>query len=123
MAWLSWAPGRGAFAAGRGVSEWSRVRVLRGVLLAAQTAVAMTLLVAGSYLLRSYAELTGQDVGFAADTVVVSVLPPPERTPAAARQELELTLARLAGLPSVRGASAAKVEVAANAAQVVEGEV
>jgi predicted permease len=106
MMWVSWLPGGSRFSAAPAVSERGRVRVLRRVLLATQSAVAMALLVPAAFLVQSYAALTGQDVGFGRDTVAVSVLPPPERTPSAARQEIETTLARLARLPSVRHAAA-----------------
>jgi len=106
MMWVSWLPAGSRFSAAPAVSERGRVRVLRRVLLGTQSAVAMALLVPAAFLLQSYAALTGQDVGFGRDTVAVSVLPPPERTPSAARQEIETTLARLARLPSVRHAAA-----------------
>jgi len=106
MMWLSWLPGGGRFSAAPSVSERGRVRVLRRLLLGTQSAVAMTLLVAAAFLLQSFAELTGQNVGYGRDTVAVSVLPPPERTESVAREEIDTTLARLGRLPSVRHAAA-----------------
>jgi putative ABC transport system permease protein len=104
--WLSWSPYHsGAASVATGLDR-RRTRIARGALLAAQSAVATILVVSGGFLSRSYAELAVQDAGFAHETVAVSVIPSPDRTPGAAREEIAATVASLSRLPFVERAGA-----------------
>ncbi|MBV9772512.1 MAG: ABC transporter permease [Gemmatimonadetes bacterium] len=90
----------------RGSSEGRRSRQLRGVLVAAQIALSLSLLVGAGLLVRSLWAMTSAPLGFDPEGVLTarvelpsSAYPTPERR-AAVFRELE---ERLAALPGVRG--------------------
>lgn len=83
--------------------ETRRVRALRFTMIVAQTAVAVTLLVGGVLLGRSYARLVTQDPGYDAGTFAVTAVYA-DRAQVAA--EMEAAVARIERLPGVGRAGA-----------------
>jgi len=90
----------------RGASEGRRSRRLRGVLVASQIALSLSLLVGAGLLVRSLGAMAGAPLGFDPDGVLTARVqlpqasyPTPERRAVVFRQLHE----RLAALPGVRG--------------------
>jgi putative ABC transport system permease protein len=90
--------------AGR-VTDGRRRRTLRGVLVAAETALALVLLVGAGLLLRSFVALRGADPGFVAENMVavrISLTEARYPTPAAGTALFATLSERLRALPDVR---------------------
>jgi putative ABC transport system permease protein len=81
------------------------VRVLRSTMLAAQTGVAVVLVVGAALLARSFVNLVTQDPGYEGGTFALRVSYP-DGARAHLRQDLDETMARLERLPSVLRAGA-----------------
>jgi putative ABC transport system permease protein len=92
----------------RSASPGATRRRLRGVLVAAEVAVAFVLLVGSGLLVRSFLRLTALDPGFRPDRVVTVglELDRTQYTPAAQRAFFERLLERVHGLPGVESAAA-----------------
>jgi predicted permease len=91
----------------RAVVDSRRVRALRFVMTAGQSAVAMLLLAGAALLGRSFLHLVGQDTGFAGDPVVVSVSYSSRHDADALQRDIDATIERLRRLPGVTTAAAA----------------
>jgi putative ABC transport system permease protein len=84
-----------------------RDRRLRDVLLVAESAFALMLLVAAMLLVRSFVSLTGVDPGYSAERVVTAhVMMPPESGPDRSDRFVGGALSRLRGLAGVASAGA-----------------
>jgi len=95
-------------ARGHGSGDPARVRI-RQVLVVAEVALALTLLVGAGLLLRSFANLRAIDPGFRADQVLTIDLNLPRSRYAAPARQAEFYTAlieRVTGLPSVEGVGA-----------------
>jgi putative ABC transport system permease protein len=83
---------------------------LRGVLLAAETAVAVMLLVGAGLLVRSFERLVSVDAGFDAANVITGyVFLPARYTPEQAGQYVDTLLGRLRAMPGIDAAGASSM--------------
>jgi hypothetical protein len=80
-------------------------RMLRCVLTAAQSAVAILLLIGGVLLIMSYDAIMAQDIGFARDAFVLTVTYPASQG-AARRNVVDGVLSRLQRVPGIRDPAA-----------------
>jgi predicted permease len=87
--------------------EGRSTRLLRFVMTTGQSIVAMILVAGAALLGRSFANLSGQDTGFAADPKVVAVSYPPALAGSALEQVIDGTVARLQRIPGVTRVGAA----------------
>jgi putative ABC transport system permease protein len=95
--------------AGRGGSEGREVRRLRGVLIPAEVALSLLLLIGAGLFVRSFARLMAIDPGFDAKDVIIARvdLPPASDMPNAQRiQRISEMQARVLALPGVAVAGA-----------------
>ena len=95
---------------GRGATAGPRPLGMRRILLVGEIALALVLLVGAGLLIRSFAKLTGVDVGVDSRNVIVGLVSLPERRyPDAARQAAVFAdlLERVGSLPQVRDAALA----------------
>jgi predicted permease len=104
--WFTRRTGSGAIFGWHGTGDAPKLRPIRFLVTAAQSAVAVVLVIGAALLLRSYINLVGQDPGFDRGTVAVSVRMPPGITGAALQTEVEVSLAKLQRLPTVRDVAA-----------------
>ena len=111
----------------RGSSESRRSLRLRGVLVAGQMALCLSLLVGAGLLARSLWMMTGQSLGFEPDGVLSAALQLPLRdytTPqsrALFRTRLEDELRRLPGVTAVATATSIPTEVRQRSGVILEG--
>lgn len=89
-------------------AEPRRVRAARFAMTAAQTTVAVVLLVGAMLMTRSYVNLLAQDPGYVRDLYAVGVASRQSQPPGAWRPEAEATVERLRRLPGVSAAAVMK---------------
>ncbi len=89
-------------------AEARGVRVTRFSMTAAQTALAVVLLVGATLMARSYVNLLSQDPGYTGDLFAIGVRYPAMADGASWRSAVETTIARLGHLDGVSKASAIK---------------
>jgi predicted permease len=92
----------------RGTSESARSRHLRGILVAGQIALCVSLLAAAGLLVRSLIAMTSAPIGFNPEHLLTFTLQPPNakyRTAEARNQLNDQLLEKLRALPGVSGAA------------------
>jgi predicted permease len=104
--WFTRRVGSGTVFGRQGAGDAPRLRPVRFLVTAAQSAVAVILVVGAGLLIRSSINLAGQNPGFDRDTIAVSVRMPQGISGAALQSEIDAALAELRRLPSVRAAAA-----------------
>ena len=100
-AWAAWRVRPQALFTQTSALEARGVRMLRFGMTAAQTALAVVLLVGAALLARSYVNLMAQDPGYDGDVMAVRVRYPSDLRDAALQQVVNATLERLRRLPGV----------------------
>jgi len=89
-----------------GTLHAGRVRWMRRVMSAAQSATGIILLLGASVLARSYVNLVTQRTGLSGDTVVATASYPDEHSGAVFQADIDRTLDRLRHLPGITAAAA-----------------
>ena len=95
---------------GRAVAGGARGRLVRHLLVLAEVAVALVLLVGAGLLLQSFARLRGVDPGFRPEGVLTAGIPLPEKKYVDAERQIVFTrelLDRLQAIPGVESAGTA----------------
>jgi hypothetical protein len=87
-------------------SEPKGIRIARFAMTAAQTAVAVVLLVGAMLMMRSFVNLVTRDPGYQSDVFAVGVRYDSVQTGTNRREEVETTVDRLRALDGVEGAAA-----------------
>jgi putative ABC transport system permease protein len=96
----------GLSGSGKGEGDGTRHSSLRSLLVVAEVALSLILLVGAGALMRSFLSMTNLDLGFNSHNIVVVQLRISTATPAQRRQLVEAATARLAGMPGIVAVSA-----------------
>lgn len=105
--WVAWRSALPTVISRALVSESRKVKRLRFFLAASQSATAMTLLVGGAMLVRSYINLQSQDTGFSGNVAIISVSYPLDEPAPRLAEDINATTERLRRIPGVTTAAAA----------------
>jgi predicted permease len=106
IAWMAWRSKRVAALKEGLAPDSKRLRLLRSVATASQSAIAMLLLVTGVLFARSYALLWQQDSGFSGPVLSMSVVYPRNTPGVRVEEDIHATLQALARIPGVGSVAA-----------------
>jgi predicted permease len=112
-AWVAWHVKTNASLGQLRMADGRGIRAMRFAMTAGQAAVAMVLMTGGCLLVRSYARLVNQDVGFSRDAFVIGVRYPSDQE-ARLLADIPETIARLRHVPGVLSVAAVRGPLANN---------
>jgi predicted permease len=105
--WVTWRTALSSVISQSLALEARKVKWLRFFMAASQSATAMTLLVGGTLLVRSYVNLWSQETGFSGNVGIVSVSYPQKEPAMRLAEDISSTTERLRRIPGVVTAAAA----------------